>query len=74
MRNETCTSKLGLVIEPSNNIVKTYEQGQKGTKMDIREEYHHQGIYASGDEEHDMNKYYELRSAKINQPKHTKIT
>jgi hypothetical protein len=72
IRNETCTSKLGLVIESSKNMAKTYEHGHK--KKDIRQEYHHQGIYASSDKKHEMNKYYDPRSAKSNQPKYTKIT
>ena len=55
-------------------MTKTYKQGQKETKMDIGQEYHRQGIYASGDEKHDMIKCYDPRSAKSNQPKHTKIT
>ena len=37
--------------------------------MAISQEHHHQGIYSSGDEKHDMNKYYEPRSAKSNQLK-----
>jgi hypothetical protein len=29
---------------------------KKKKKMDIKQEHHHQGIYASGDEKHNMNK------------------
>ena len=36
--------------------------------------YKPRAIYVSGDEKHDMNKYYESRSANSSQPKHSKIT